>query len=97
MCSERQGDNKLKVVATYRIVDAQARYPSAHEYLQGWYQVVSQTDFSSPEDLRMVFGDMRGFNTSYKFPIPESNLLTHTSINFNANVILVEKVVPGNH
>ncbi len=87
----------MKIVATHRIVEAQARYPAAHDHLQGWYQIVSQTDFNNPEQLRDVFGDMRGFNSSFKFPIPESNLLAHTAINFEAKVILVEDVIPGNH
>jgi len=87
----------LKIIATNRIVEAQAKYPAAHEHLQGWYQIISQTDFEDPEQLRVVFGDMRGFKSSFKFPIPESNLLAHTSINFEAKVVLVEDVIPGNH
>ncbi len=87
----------MKVVAANRIIEAQARYPSAHEHLQGWFQIISQTDFESPEELRVVFGDMRGFNSSFKFPIPESKLLAHTSINFAAKVVLINDVVPGNH
>ena len=87
----------LKVVAVNKVSEAQARYPSAHDHLQGWYRIVSQTNFSSPEELRMVFGDMRGFNTSFKFPIPESKLLANTIINFEAKVILIEDVVQGNH
>jgi len=87
----------LKIVAAKRIIEAQAKYPSVHEHLQGWYQIISQTDFDSPQALRQVFGDMRGFNSSFKFPIPESNLLAHTLINFAAKVVLVEDVIPGNH
>lgn len=87
----------MKVVAVNRILEAQAKYPSAHEDLQGWYQIISQTDFKSPEDLRNVFGDMRGFASSFKFPIPGSTLLAHTLVNFSAKVILVGKIAPGNH
>lgn len=87
----------MKIVATNRIVEAQAKYPAAHEHLQGWYQIVSQTEFENPEHLRQVFGDIRGFKSSFKFPIPESNLLAHTSINFEARVVLIEDVLPGNH
>lgn len=86
----------MKIVAANRIIEAQERYPSAHDHLQGWYQIISQTDFQTPEELREVFGDMRGFNTSFKFPIPNSNLLAHTTINFCAKVILVENIIPGN-
>ena len=87
----------MKVVAAKRLIDAQSRYPSAHEHIQGWYQIINQTDFDSPEDLRSVFGDMRGFNSSFKFPIPESKLLAHTTINFAARVVLINDVIPGNH
>ena len=87
----------MKIIAAEKIIDAQSRYPSVHDHLQGWYQIVSETDFSSQEELREVFGDMRGFNSSFKFPIPESNLLAHTMINFDAKVLLVEDIVPGNH
>jgi len=87
----------LKVIAAKRLIDAQSRYPSAHEHIQGWYQIIKETNFSSPEELRNVFGDMRGFNSSFKFPIPESKLLAHTSINFAAGVILINDVIPGNH
>ncbi len=71
-------------------------YPSAREHIQGWYQIISQTDFQSPEALREVFGDMRGFNSSFKFPIPGSKLLAHTVINFGSQVLLVKDVIPGN-
>ena len=87
----------MKVVAASRLIEAQIRYPSAHEHIQGWYQIISNTDFHSPEDLRKVFGDMRGFNSSFKFPIPESKLLANTLINFAAQVVLIDDVVPGNH
>lgn len=87
----------MKVVAVNKLIEAQARYPSADSLLRGWYQIVRYTNFDSPEELRSVFGDMRGFNTSFKFPIPESNLLAYTSINFNAKVLLIEQVIPGNH
>ena len=97
MHTSQQGDTQLKVVATNRIVEAQAKYLSAHEHLMGWYQIIKETDFKSPEELRQVFGDMRGFNSSFKFPIPESKLLEHTFINFEARVILIDEVVPGNH
>ena len=86
----------MKVIAANRILDAQTRYPSAHSHLQGWYEIIEKTDFSSPEDLKKVFGDMRGFNSSFKFPIPESKLLAHTLINFAAKVILIKEVIPGN-
>ncbi|MBV1908903.1 MAG: type II toxin-antitoxin system HigB family toxin [Kangiellaceae bacterium] len=87
----------MKIVATNRIVEAQAKYPAVHDHLQGWFQIISSTDFENPSQLRRVFGDMRGFNSSFKFPIPDSNLLAHTSINFEACVVLVEDILPGNH
>ena len=88
---------RLKVIAVNKLIEAQARYPSVVSHLRGWYQIVRFTNFDTPEELRRVFGDMRGFNTSYKFPIPESNLLAYTSINFSAKVILIEQIIPGNH
>lgn len=86
----------MKVVAIDRVKDAQIKYPSAHEHLLGWLQIMSHTDFYSEAELRAAFGDMRGFNFQFKFPIPESNLLVHTLINFEAQVVLVEEIKPGN-
>ena len=87
----------MKVVAINRIKDAQIRYPAAHNHLQGWFQIVSRGEFRSERELRAAFGDMRGFNYSYKFPIPETTLLVHTLIHFESQVTLIEEIKPGNH
>ncbi len=85
------------VLAVDKLVEAQIKYPSAINHLQGWYQIVCQTDFDSAESLREAFGDMRGFNSSFKFPIPVSNLLVHTTVNFAAKLIIIEEIKPGSH
>jgi len=87
----------LKVVAVNRIIEAQERYPKAYQHLQGWYQIMRESKFRSPEELRKTFGDIRGFNSSFKFPIPETTLLARTFINFEAQVVLVDDVVAGKH
>ncbi|WP_210330355.1 hypothetical protein [Aliikangiella sp. G2MR2-5] len=87
----------LRVVATEKIKEAQQRYPAAHMHLDGWYQIVSQTSFLTEHALRATFGDIRGFNFQYKFPIPETTLLVHTLINFESQVAYIEQIRPGNH
>ncbi len=87
----------MKVVAAHRIKEAQAKYPGAELQLLGWYQILSQSEFNSEQELRETFGDMRGFNYHYKFPIPDTTLLVHTLINFEAQVAYIEEVKPGNH
>ncbi len=91
------GDIRLNVVAVDKIKEAQVRYPAAFKNLQGWYQILSQSNFHSEEELRATFGDMRGFNFKYKFPIPESTLLVYTLINFESQVAYIEEIKPGNH
>jgi mRNA-degrading endonuclease HigB of HigAB toxin-antitoxin module len=86
----------LKVVAVNRILEAQERYPNAHQHLQGWYHIMRKSEFQSPEELRKAFGYIRGFKNSFKFPIPETTLLAITFINFDAQVVLVDDVVDGN-
>jgi mRNA-degrading endonuclease HigB of HigAB toxin-antitoxin module len=87
----------LKVVAINRIKEAQARYPAASEKLAGWYQILSQGDFYSEKALLSTFGDMRGFNYQYRFPIPETTLLVHTLLNFESQVAYIDEIKPGNH
>ncbi|MCW8878231.1 MAG: type II toxin-antitoxin system HigB family toxin [Kangiellaceae bacterium] len=87
----------MKVVATNRISEAGIRYPAAHNHLIGWYQILSQGDFYSEQDLRATFGDMRGFNLHFKFPIPDTTLLVHTLINFESQVAFIEDIRPGAH
>lgn len=87
----------MNVVAIDKIKEAQVRYPAARENLEGWYQILSFSNFYSEEDLKATFGDMRGFNYKYKFPIPESTLLVHTLINFESQVAYIEEIKPGNH
>jgi len=87
----------MNVLSVNKLYDAQTKYPSALKYLQGWYQIVKQTDFASADALRESFGDMRGFSSSFKFPIPVSSLLAHTTINFDAKVLIIEDIKPGNH
>lgn len=87
----------MKVVATKKIKDAQSRYPAADKHLCAWFLIMSRGDFYSEQDLRATFGDMRGFNHQYKFPIPETTLLVHTLINFESQVAFIDEIKPGNH
>ena len=87
----------MKVVAINRIIEAQEKYPNARDHLQGWYQIMRESKFETPEELRKTFGDIRGFNYSFKFPIPQTTLLARTFINFDAQVVLVDDVVAGKH
>lgn len=87
----------MNVLAVNKVLEASTVYPSAYLSILGWYQIIINTDFSSPESLRNVFGDMRGFNSSFQFPIPVSSLLIHTQINFDAGVVLIDSIKPGHH
>lgn len=87
----------MKVVATNRIKAAILNYPGTEELLKGWYQILRRGNFHSEQDLRDTFGDMRGFNYQYKFPIPDTPLLVHTLINFESQVAYIEAIKPGNH
>jgi mRNA-degrading endonuclease HigB of HigAB toxin-antitoxin module len=86
----------LQVVAINRLADARLQYPASDDSLQGWYQILSQGEFKSEAELKSTFGDMRGFNHQFKFPIPESRLLVHTLINFETQIAYIEKIKPGN-
>lgn len=87
----------MKVVAIDRIKKAQQRYPAAQNHLLGWYQIVRQGNFKNEQELRTTFGDVRGFNHEFKFPVPETTLLIHTLINFESQVALIEEIKPGSH
>lgn len=84
----------MKVVAIGKIKDAQQRYPAAHNHLSGWYQVVSQSDFHSDEALKATFGNIRGFNHEYKFPVSETTLQISVLVNFESQVALIEGIKP---
>lgn len=87
----------MKVVAVNKLKHAQQRYPAAQNNLYGWYQILSRGSFPSELELRDTFGDMRGFNYEYKFPIPETTLLVHTLINFESQVVYIDEIKPGHH
>ncbi len=87
----------MRVVATQKLKEAKLRYPAAHWHLDGWYQIIKQGDFFSESDLRATFGDMRGFNFQFKFPIPETTLLVYTLINFESQVAYIDTIKPGHH
>ena len=87
----------MRVVSTKKLIEAEERYPAAIEHLQGWYQIMKQGEFYSEQSLRDAFGDMRGFNYEFRFPIPNTTLLVHTLINFESQVSLINEVKPGNH
>ncbi len=86
----------LQVVAINRLIQARVQYPTSDDNLQGWYQILSQGDFRTEDELKSTFGDMRGFNHQFKFPIPDSRLLVHTLINFESQIAYIEKIKPGN-
>jgi|GEM_PF-1551467 len=88
---------KLKIIATNRLNQALIEYPNADKSLRGWYQIISQGEFYSETALRATFGDMRGYNYEFKFPIPDSALLVHTLINFESQVAYIDHIHPGNH
>lgn len=87
----------MQIVAINKLLQARLQYPTADDNLQGWYQILSQGDFDSENALKSTFGDMRGFNHRFKFPIPDSRLLVHTLINFESQIAYIEKIIPGNH
>ncbi len=86
----------MNVVAVNRMIEAMSRYPAAEDHLNGWYQILSMGTFASEEALRDTFGNMKGFNYKFRFPIPETQLLVHTLINFESQVAYIEEIKPGN-
>lgn len=86
----------MNIVATNEFAKARLHYPSSDENLRGWYQILSQSEFFTEKSLRSVFGDIRGYNQRFKFPIPDSSLLIHTLINFESQVVLIEEIKSGN-
>lgn len=87
----------MKVVAINCLREAQKKYPGARDLLQGWYQLLSRGEFRNEGALKSTFGDMRGFNYEYKFPVPETTLLIYTLINFETQVAFIDAIKPGNH
>ncbi len=86
----------MQVVAVDKIKEAQVRYPSANTHLMGWLQILTHAEFKSESDLRVTFGDIRGFNFEFKFPIPETTISVHTLINFESQVVYIVDIKPGN-
>jgi len=82
----------LKVLATYKLIQAQKVNPLAQEPIQGWYQIMSKTDFHSVTDLKSVFGELNNFKSTFEFPIPGTKILARTLINFSAKVVLVSEL-----
>ena len=85
----------MKIVAINKFNQARLQYPASVESLCGWFQIISKGNFNSETALRSAFGDIRGFEHRFKFPIPESSLLVHTLINFESQVALIEMIKPG--
>ncbi len=85
----------MKIVAINKFTQARLQYPASEENLCGWFHIISKGNFDSENSLRSVFGDIRGFEYRFKFPIPESSLLVHTLINFESQVALIEMIKSG--
>ena len=85
----------MKVVAINRIIEAQTLYPDAYKCIYGWYQIMSQGEFKSEQSLKSTFGNLTGVNHRFEFPIPETDLLVHTLINFESQVAYIDKISPS--
>jgi mRNA-degrading endonuclease HigB of HigAB toxin-antitoxin module len=85
----------LKIVAINKFAQARLQYPASEENLCGWLQIMSKAKFESESSLRSAFGDIRGFEHRFKFPIPDSSLLIHTLINFESQVAMIEMIKSG--
>jgi len=83
----------LKVLAVNKIIQAQKDYSKYDEFLLGWYQVVSKTNFNSIDDLKQTFGQTVFCQSNYIMPIPHSKLVAKVFINFSAHVLLINEII----
>lgn len=83
----------LKVLAIDKVIQAQKNYTNECDYLLGWYQVISQTNFNCLDDLNKTFGKVIYNQSIYFLPIPKSNLMAKVFINFSANVALINEII----
>ena len=75
------------------MIQAQKNYSKECEFLLGWYQIISQSNFRSLDDLSKTFGLVRVHHSNYILPIPNSRLIVKVLINFPANVLLINEIV----
>ncbi|MGX5175030.1 hypothetical protein ACUR5C_13495 [Aliikangiella sp. IMCC44653] len=85
----------MQVVAMNKVRDAQEKYPSADGHLNGWLQILSNGEFFNESSLKETFGNIQNYKNEYRFPLPETTLMVHTLINFEAQVALIKSIQPG--
>ncbi len=85
----------MKVVATSRLVEAKEKFPASALALDGWFRIMSYSNFSSYEELRCAFSEMRSTGSDYWFLVPGTTLLLKAAIHFGSQVAMVKEVRPG--
>ena len=83
------------VVAKNKLVEALEMHPTARESLLGWYKVISESKFSSEQDLRSTFVDLHNLDDQFDFYVPGSTLQIRTLINFDTQVTTIETIRPS--
>ena len=85
----------MKVVATNRLAEAKEKFPASAVALDGWYRIMSFSDFSSDIALRRTFSELRNSGSDYWFLVPGTTLLLKATIHFGSQVAMVKDIRPG--
>ncbi len=85
----------MKVVATNRLAEAKEKFPASKTALDGWFRIMTYSDFPSDIALRRTFSELRNTGNEYWFLVPGTTLLLKAAINFSAQVAMVKDIRPG--
>ncbi|MBV1911435.1 MAG: type II toxin-antitoxin system HigB family toxin [Kangiellaceae bacterium] len=83
------------VVSRNKLVNALEMHPTANQSLLGWYKVISESKFSSEQDLRTTFSGINSREDRFDFSIPGTDLQIRTLINFDTQVTYIETIRPS--
>jgi len=83
----------VHVITKKRLIEFAARYPASRDPLLKWYRIVSQTDFSSFQALRLIFGSADQVDRFTVFDIGGNKYRLIAAVHYNRRRIYIRHVL----
>jgi mRNA interferase HigB len=83
----------VHVITKKRLIEFAARYPASRDPLLKWYRIVSQTDFSTFQALRLIFGSADQVGRFTVFDIGGNKYRLIAAVHYNRRRIYIRHVL----
>lgn len=85
----------MKVIAVGHLLEAKENYPGTADAINGWLQILTNSDFHSAQELTETFPRVTSEGDFYYFPLASLPLQICARIDFPSKVVLVNHVQPA--